>query len=220
MKNTTNFFIFILCCLSLNKANCQVGFKLSEVIPNGDIGQFFNKGIAPDLYFFDYWHEGKIRIRMGFLYTQLTSRKDTAPIYAALINGGAPPIYVPGYLVNHNLKMYYMHGDISYRLLHLHDISLFAGIGIVGGIAHDDYEKGYETIITETGKDDNKIAGFDFIANIEYKISEHFDILAEAALMKIGSTSISDNTSYLHSTISIGGNWIYLERPKKEPRSF
>ncbi len=216
MKNIRLLIIFIfLSIAATHQGYAQLGFKLTEIVPNGDIGQFFNKGIAPDIYYIDYFRAGKFRTRVGFLYSKLSSRKDTVPQYMVQVGGFNPnPVYIPGYLVNRDFSMMYLHGDVSYRFLHINKFSVFGGLGIVMGKSHVVYYRGFETVIEEEGNVDTIIEGLCFVADVEYQLSKHFDILAEGALNKISSSDLT--TSYGHSAFSLGVNWVFFDRPKKE----
>ena len=116
----------------------------------------------------------------GIFYTKLSPRLDTVPVYAIQTGGNTGTAILPGYLVNHDLGMLYLYIDIGYRIVKFKKFSLYAGAGLEGGYSKVQYDRGYESALVEQANNELKIAGYRLTANLEYKISSHFEILFEA----------------------------------------
>lgn len=209
-----NFFKMLLVCLFIyaGTASAQIGFETSLTSPNGDIGQFYKKNISADLYAIDGCLDGRVRIRMGLFYTKLSPRLDTVPIYGVQI-GGTPNVrVVPGILVDGKLSMEYFYGDISYRIIKIKKLALFAGIGIEGGKVHESYYRVLETVINDNTNSDVLVAGYKANSSIEYNINPHFDVYFQANYIHLVATDHS--TNFTHTTMGVGTN-IYLATRKK-----
>ena len=123
--------------LFVESTSAQIGLKMSMVSPNGDIGQYYNKGVSGDLFVVAKDDNGPWRERAGLFYTKLTSRLDTVPVYAVqtgTLMGGSGTTVLPGYLVDHKFSMGYVYIDIGYRVLRVKKLSLYIGAGLDAGI--------------------------------------------------------------------------------------
>ncbi len=71
----------LLLFLLLAGADCraQIGVQISQLSPYGDIGEYFNR--APAIIVYGVAKEDKWKERFGILYSHLTPRTDTVPIY-------------------------------------------------------------------------------------------------------------------------------------------
>lgn len=188
-----------------NRANAQFGMQLSLFAPKGDIGQYFSKGRSTDLYLTVQSNDNKWKERMGFFYTALSSRIDTARIYAT----DGTTVF-PGVLVNKKFNMACLTSDISRRVVSMHGISLYLGIGLIAGISHASYVKEIATILTETVDGDTYIAGLKANAMLDYRINNHFDVYFDASRNFITATDYS--TSYTSNKYGIGLNYFIRKR--------
>jgi hypothetical protein len=200
--------------LFAESASAQIGFKTSLVSPDGDIGQFYNKGVSGDLYFVAKDDNGPWRERAGIFYTKLSARLDTFPIYAVQTGPTVPggTLVLPGYQVDHEFNMLYIYMDIGYRVLRVKKFSLYVGAGLEGGKSNVQYDRGYETVLQETGNTDLLIAGYKLTSNLEYRVNSHFEVLAEAVANRMTTTDWS--TKYEHNTFGIGID--YYIKPRME----
>jgi len=190
--------LFIMCT---GKSFAQFGIQVSEIIPKGDIGQYYNKGKSIDIYFALQTDDGKWKYRFGFFYTNLTPRIDTAPICGVQYDGNNITVF-PGFLVNHDVNMKCLSADIDRRLIFIHGFSLYIGLGLIMGISHTNYVKTIETISTETGDIDTKIAGLKANSMLEYRINDHFDAFIDGSKNFI--TSVNWATSYTNYQVGFG----------------
>ena len=195
-------------------SQAQIGFQVSSFIPKGDIGQYFNKGTSIDAYFVIQSDDGKWQYRVGCLYTALSSRIDTVPIYGVREGGGMPTMVLPGFLVNRNFSIKCISGEISRRIFDIHGLGLYGGAGFIGGISHVDYVKEIKTVITETSSIDTKIAGVKLNALLQYRINDHFDVFFDASRSLVTSGG-NDATSYTHNKFGIGANYFIFQRERE-----
>jgi hypothetical protein len=213
--------ILVILFLFAEAVSAQIGFKTSLVSPNGDIGQFYNKGVSGELYVIAKDDDGPWRERAGIFYTKLKSRLDTVPVYAVqsgatLSGGNGGTTVLPGYLADHQFSMCYVYIDIGYRVLKVKKLSLYVGAGIEGGISHVQYARGYETLLQETADNDLTIAGYRLTTNIEYLINSHFEVLFEAVANRMTTTDWS--TKYEHNTFGIGVDYYFQPRTEETKR--
>ena len=179
--------LLLLLLFAGTDCRAQIGVKLSQLSPYGDIGEYFNK--APSIEVYGVAKEDKWKERFGILYSHLTPRTDTVHIYAVQTDpAGNTQLVLPGYLVNHTLTYTYVTGDLSYRFVKLKGFSLYGGAGIVAGKSHTEYDKAIETVITEHDNIDVLIAGFKLCTNIEYQLSPHLHVYADYTYNGIVST--------------------------------
>ena len=199
-------------------ASAQIGFKTSLVNPDGDIGQFYNKGVSAELFLVLKDDDGPWRERAGIFYTKLSSRLDTVPVYAVGNNVTAAGGYTstsvfPGYLVDHKFSMLYAYLDLGYRVVRVKKLSLYVGIGLTGGKSNVQYDRGYETLLQETANNDVLIAGYRLTSNLEYRINSHFEVLAEAVANRMTTTDWA--TKYEHNTFGIGADYYIKARAEQ-----
>lgn len=179
----------------------QVGIKYSQLIPYGDIGEYFNKSTAIEPYI--VLKEGRLSARISAIFSKCTSRIDTMPRYI-VENGGSNSngLVVPGYLVNKSLTFQLISGDFSYCFLRIKKkLLLYGGVGIVMGIVNTVYQEGYQSVVNTTSNTDKKSGGFKACGDATYKISSHVEISAEYTYNGlIGGT----NTKFTNTLFSVG----------------
>ncbi len=201
------YTLLLIGMFSYSATRAQMGMTISQVNPNGEIGQYFNKSAGVSLY--TTFDEDNWRGRAGFFYTRLTPRIDTAPVYLVSTVGSNTSI-VPGYLVNHNMGMGYVFIDYSYRVVKVKPVSLYLGAGMMVGMARVAYERGFEAVLTESVNKNVFLGGFKAFSMLNYKVNRHFNVFGEAGCNLAMNTNF---TSLLHYTFGIG--FAYTIKPKK-----
>ncbi len=186
-------------------AKGQIGIKGGLFSPYGDIGQYFKKTPSFEVFLFNADEENRYKIRFGYYYANLPIRIDTVPIYAIQY----PSVTVlPGFLVNKNLTMQGLNSDFSYRVAHIGELSLFAAAGLCISIGHIESVKQIETVYLSTTNSDTWIGGFRLMASLEYKLSESFDLIADASYNKVVTTDYA--TDFTHTTLYFGINYRFI----------
>lgn len=175
-------------------AKSQVGISLTQVNPNGDIGQFFGKAPGVSVYYTvkdkKWWGRG------GITYCQLQSRIDTVPQYMVNLVGSTTTI-IPGYLVNDKLTMIGIFVDYSYRVLKVQNFGWYVGGGIMVGKAHTAYVRDFETVLHEVANKDILMGGFKGSTMINYNINRHFDVYGEAGINLVQTKDHTRMTNYI-----------------------
>lgn len=199
---------FILLCgllLIAHTTIAQVGVKISQMRPKGDIGEYFKKNISYDIYYYIGTLNDHLRSRVGVMYAQSTSRLDTFNVYAVK-GSGSSALILPGYEVYHKLGIMGLYIDEDLRIIRRRGVTIFAGLGLMVGKAHMEYDQGYESIITvSNAKVDNTIFGLRFNASVNYKISNHFEVFAAATHNALTVTDWS--ASYANTCYGLGLNY-------------
>ncbi len=183
----------------------QIGIKGGLLTPYGDIGQYYKKTPSFEVFLFNADEENRYKIRFGYYYANLPIRIDTVPIYAIQYPA---VIVLPGFLVNKTLIMQGVNSDFSYRVAHLGNLSLFAAAGLCISIGHIESVKQIETVYTETTNSDTWLGGFRLMASLEYKLSESFDLIADASYNKMVTTDYS--ADFTHTTLYFGINYRFI----------
>jgi hypothetical protein len=181
-----------------NLTHAQFGVTISQVSPNGEIGQYFKK--APAVSVYTMFDEDNWRGRAGIFYARLSPRIDSAPVYMVKEDGGTTTI-IPGYLVNHNMGMGYIFIDYSYRVVKVKPVGLYLGAGMMAGMARVAYDREFEAVLTESVNRNMFIGGFKVFSMLNYKINHHFDVFGEAGCNLTLNTKY---TSLLHYTFGVG----------------
>jgi len=191
--------LLLFICFAVLHSSAQIGFKVSELSPYGDIGQYFNKGAAIDVY--AVLKEGPWKERFGIFYSHLKPRIDTFPVYAVQSIGSQQTV-IPGFLANHTLTFAYITGDLSHRIVQFKGFSLYGGAGIIAGKSHTEYDEVYTSVSSDHSNIDVLIAGFKLCGSLDYKISDHLHVYGEYTYNGIVATDWS--THYTNTLFSIG----------------
>ncbi len=194
--------ILIFLVLIVNSVTAQVGVKVSQLAPYGDIGEYFNK--APAYEVFAVLKEDNFRERFGILYSHLTPRIDTMPVYAVQVDPGTGrQTVIPGFLNNRMLTFAVVTADFGYRIINIkHKFFLYGAAGIVAGKSHTEYTEVLQTVSETTANSDVIIAGFKLCGDIEYKLSGHVELFAEYTYN--GLVDRPWTTHYTNTLASIG----------------
>src|SRR4051812_18321504 len=194
--------ILMLLMLIANSVAAQVGVKVSQLTPYGDIGEYFNK--APAYEIFAILKNDNLRERFGILYSHLTPRIDTMPVYAVQVDpGNNTQKVIPGFLNNRTLTFAVITADFGYRIINIKDkFFLYGAAGLVAGKSHTEYTEVFSTVTETTANSDILIAGFKLCGDIEYKLSSHVELLAEYTYNGVQSTTRT--THYTNTMISLG----------------
>jgi hypothetical protein len=179
------------------------------VYPNGDIGEYFKQGNAISLFVCNSKYEGKIKSTAGVFYTKLAPRMDTVPVYGVQQTGSSTLI-TPGYLVDHKFYMLYLYVDFDVRIFMIDNLSIFAGVGLGVGKAHVEYDRGYETVLTEQANNDVPMGDFRLKTSIDYEITPHFDAFFRSVFNFATATDWS--SSFKHYTFGAGFTYYIKER--------
>lgn len=205
--NLLKYTLLFAVLFSCGATQAQMGITISQVNPNGEIGQHFNKAVGVSLY--TTFDERKWRVRAGIFYTRLAPPLDTVPVYLVSSVGSTSTV-VPGYLVNHSMRLGYLFVDYSYRVLKVKHLNLYLGAGMMVGVAHVAYEREFEAILTENVSRDMLIGGCKAFSLLNYKINRHFDVFGEAG---INLAVDKKYTSLKHYTFGLG--FAYTIKPGK-----
>ncbi len=200
-KHLTKFLLFFIATGICNNTYGQLGIVASNVVPRGDMGRLFNKANTVGLYYGQNEAYDAIKIRVGFLYTNLSVRKDTVPVYQ-VNSSNSNPLIVPGYLAEYRFYMLYFYTDVSLRLWRYNNFSLYAGIGLDAGTSHNEFNSGYEHVSNDTVSNNYNIAGLRINSSIEYRVNAQLDIFAESTFNSLSTTDKSNKLS--HYTFGIG----------------
>lgn len=202
----------LLCGLLLitNVTTAQVGVKISQMRPKGDIGEYFKKNVAYDIYYYIRTLNDHLRSRVGIMYTQSTSRLDTFHVYA-IKGSGSSALILPGYEVYHKLRITGLYIDEDLRIIRRYGFTIFAGLGLMVGKAHMEYDQGYEGMgMASNAKVDNTLFGLRFNASLNYKINNHFEVFAAATHNALTVTDWS--ASYANTCYGLGLNYTIKDK--------
>jgi hypothetical protein len=203
--NLRNYILSVLLLCAFT-SHAQIGARISQLTPYGDIGEYFKKGTALEIYYVAT--ENRLRERFGILYSHLAPRLDTFPIYGVKYDAGSNTTTIlPGILVNRMLDFYCINADFDYKVIQVKSFSLYLGAGIIGGKTHTEYVRTINTVIDEIADVDILVAGFKACVTIDYKASPHLDLYAETSYN--GMRSKDWSTSFTNTLLSIGVNYSF-----------
>ncbi len=200
-----NKYLFLFCLLFIyHQSQGQVGLNVSQFIPNGDLGAYYNSGISTHGFIVKNKLDGEVRVRFGLLYAKLSPKVDTLSQYEVDGSGSSTLIY-PGYVVNHSLTIYEILTDLSYRVIHKNNLSYYAGFGYGGGLAKESYFKAIETRPDDNGEQGYLIFGLGVNTSLEYKLNEKLDVFCEGKYMY--NLRLEGSYNYTYYTIGVGINF-------------
>ena len=209
----THFLLLTLCMVALQKSSwAQVGFKLSYASPLQEFGAEFKKAPVYDLYYFINYKKDKPRLawaRVGILYASFKPRQDTIPTY--MIRGGSPDYLFPGYISYRKFTMLAFYIDQTFRAVHYKGFSVDLGVGLMGGITHQEYSYGYATIISSNNNSiDEDFIGLRTRLGIAYTLTKRIELFAEGMNSLI--TSMDWSAQFHNNSLGIGCNITFNPR--------
>lgn len=192
-------------------ASAQFGVKGSVLRPGGDIAPTHNNGPSYEIYYVIDEFRGHMQGRAGFFHAGLSPGLDTFHIYGVKSEIDGSHTLLPGFVAYQKLRMNCFFIDQSFRAVKVKNLELYAGIGIMVGLARMEYDRTIETVITETsGLVYDEIGGLRGNIHAAYKINGHFQAYVQAMHNAIVATDWS--TSYSHNTFGLGINYFIKSR--------
>jgi hypothetical protein len=163
-----------LVTLSVSPAAAQIGIKLMQFRPTGDLGYVVERKWTPEfLYIQDF--EEKTRMRASFLYMNLQPRLDTFPT-TGLISDSNGFRVLPGWQTFSKINMYLITGGLDYAVVELfdYDLALYPGLDIIFGGIGMEYES-YTPEISSSGFSGGfMIGGLRLRLGAEWAFNDHF----------------------------------------------
>jgi hypothetical protein len=182
----------------------QLGAKVAYMKPRNSFGMDFSNAPSYEMYlqFRSRHGSGPLSGRVGFFYTDTKPRLDTIPSYLAQI--GSPDKLFPGYIAYHKMNLKGIFIDYAYSLLCYQRLRLDLGLGLMGGISHIEYSRGYATMLNENGTIEDKIVGLRPRINLGYQVIKYLEVYAE--YMDNIVTTSDWSTQYSSHNFGIGLN--------------
>jgi|GEM_PF-7067008 len=182
------------------------GVLLTLVSPNGDLGQYLKKSPGYGLFLYDRSEDGRWKYVVTFMHTSTTARMDTVPTYGIQQSGNSTTI-LPGYTTYGKFNMNYVNGCLSHRIVHYHQLSWYAGVGVLAGISHISYTRSIETVSFDKASTDSFIAGLIAGTSVDYKLNEKFLFSLDG---RCNFTYTSDwSSNYTHTTIGLSAAYLF-----------
>jgi hypothetical protein len=164
----------LLVTLSVIPAVAQIGIKLTQFRPTGDLGYVVERKWMPELQYIQDFEE-KTRMRASFLYLNLQPRLDTFPT-TGLISDSNGFRVLPGWQTFSKINMYFITGGLDYAVVELfdYDLAIYPGLDIIFGGVNMEYES-YTPDISSSGFSGGfMIGGLRLRLGAEWAFNDHF----------------------------------------------
>jgi hypothetical protein len=195
---------------SIPGGSLQLGAKVAYVKPRNGFAMEFKSAPSYELYLQirSKHGNGPFSTRIGFFYTDTKPRLDTIPTY--MVKVSYPDKLFPGYVVYHKMDLKGIYIDYAYSLICYNRLRLDLGLGLMGGISHVEYSRGYATLVAEEGNVADYIVGLRPRVNIGYQLIKYLEIYAE--YMDNIVTSTDWGTQYSSHNFGLGLNFTFNPR--------
>jgi|GEM_PF-1584589 len=185
------------------QAKAQIGVKVMQMQPRGDIGYVYKNGIAYEVYYAIDYYKHRMRSKVGFFHSGNQPITDTFRTVSTE-GSGANMLVKPGIIMYEKLNMNGIFIDHSVKIVKVRQFALHAGIGLTGLFTKYKFRDGIEgSYISATYGEIGQFAvGVRGNIILSYQAGENLLISAEAG----HSAVIADDwtTSFSHHTLGIG----------------
>jgi len=196
MKN----FLVIITLIAAIPCYGQIGIKLFQFRPIGDLGAAMKKSYSGELMYIGDFENGNLRLRAGVSFIILKPRLDTFPVYTLKQDGNGITAY-PGYEVYHKYNMYLFHMGFDYKIITLGNFSFYPGLDFIVGGVDMDYNLSYETLSGENFSGGEILGGIRLRLGADYSISEKTGLFMEISRSMY---KIAEQGGFSHHEIGIG----------------
>jgi len=184
-------------------SSAQIGFKLIQFRPVGELGMVMSKKITGELMYLQEFDE-KTRMRFGLSFTSLKPRLDTFPVYAYKDDGQLSVL--PGYEVYHKYNMIILFGGMDYAFIDEENLFVYAGLDILIGGVDQQYDRAYETYVDESFSGGSKLAGGRLRIGGEYMFNENIGAFLE---LSRAMYYVEDSQWLSNNDIGIGVHYVF-----------
>jgi hypothetical protein len=155
-------------------AMAQIGIKLMQFRPTGDLGYVVERKWTPEFQYIQDF-EDRTRMRASFLYMNLQPRLDTFPT-TGLISDSQGFRVLPGWQTFSKINMYLITGGLDYAVVELfdYDLALYPGLDIIFGGIGMEYETYTPDISSGSFSGGFAIGGLRLRLGAEYAFNDHF----------------------------------------------
>lgn len=166
--------LFLLITLAGLPSMAQIGLKLTQFRPTGDLGYVVERRWTPEFQYIQDF-EDVTRMRFSFLYLNLQPRLDTFPT-TGLISDGNGFRVLPGWQTFSKINMFLITGGIDWAVVELfdYDLALYPGLDIIFGGVNMEYESFTPQLVSSGFSGGFKIGGLRLRFGAEYAFNDHF----------------------------------------------
>jgi len=170
----------------------QVGVKVYQFRPLGELGFAMNKKLSSEILFLPEFNN-KVRLRFGFSRVALKPRLTTFPTYTIISGDGVGDIIsgtgniaiLPGAKTYTKYNIFWISSGVDWRLIDSEKIQVYSGADVLAGGLTENYE-----LITEA-LSEVSYSGADILGGIRLRLG------VEYLINKVGIFVEAEGSSYL-----------------------
>ncbi|MGV9013425.1 MAG: hypothetical protein ACOH13_12600 [Flavobacteriales bacterium] len=198
-------WLLLICTISGPVLFAQLGVRLVQLRPTGDMGFTMEKKISAEVLFMDEF-DGNFRFRASLGYFSLKPRLATFPNISYVYSDGNTTVY-PGYTTYSKWNMIFLSAGEDWSPVELVDEKLrpYVGMDVLIGIIGTQYRT--TSVFTDTEFDGGyKLGGLRFRIGAEYAFTDQAGVFIETsrAYYLVEQLSVLD-----HNDIGLGFRYIF-----------
>lgn len=171
--------VLLAAVLGSSHAFAQVGLRLTQFRPTGELGYVVERKFAPEIQFIQDF-EDPTRMRFSFLYLNLQPRLDTFPSTGYISDSNGFRV-LPGWQTFSNIDLILFSGGLDFAVLELFDyqLALYPGMDIIFGGINMVYESYTPELVSEGFSGGFMIGGLRLRFGAEWAFGDHFGVNLE-----------------------------------------